>query len=768
MMSVPLVRWLLDLERIPPDATTVRLAFEHSPGTTWGAIIFVSCVALAFWAYRRTGLSRWSRSALAMARGAILVLACVLAAGPVLEVSRIHVEEDWIPVLVDRSASLVIEDAVRDGKRISRDRQLRDVLEDVDTWNEIEQHHHVHWMGFQAASWVLDQDPGTGSLLPGMPGGRSTDISRALEQALKHVSGRPIGGIIILSDGRTSRAPDANLLRQLSSRAVPVFCVPLGSPGPLGDLAIRRIHAPRRAFHGDTIPVTVDMEGLPVGEETGVRVTLVDMETGTVLDALSPGGSAGSSVILTGSPEHPGAARWKVVLDSDTPDLVPGNNERLVTIDIIDRPLRVLYVEGYPRWEYRYLKNLLVRERSIESSIMLLSADRDFAQEGNQPISRLPRTEAEFSDFDVFILGDIPARTFSSSQREQLRSQIAARGAGLIWIGGSRDTPSGWSGTVLADLLPMTGGLRLQHLVDPVYMQRTPLASQLGVLEFVTPDGVGWPEELVQPENGWPGLYGVQRIEPHTLKPSAERLAETLLPISGVTLPLVLQMQYGAGKTIYVATDEIWRWRYGRGELLPEQFWIQLVRMLGRQRVDAGDGAVVLEVNPRRTIVGQSIQVRLRIHDAHLAETGRSDVALRVDSASGRHVLDLVLRGAVGGGSLYQGSMLLDQPGSYRVHLQDPRFASYDIAQEVEVIEVNDELQNPETDHAMLVSISSGTGGQVIQVNDIAQLPGILPNRSIRTQDTIREQIWSTPLAFLLLTLLCTGEWIGRRVARLS
>src|SRR4029453_5528316 len=120
---------------------------------------------------------------------------------------------------------------------------------------------------------------------------------------------------------------------------------------------------------------------------------------------------------------------------------------RAFSMHVVSRPLRVLYVEGYPRWEYRFVKELIRREKSIESSVMLISASSDFAQEGNVPITRLPRSPEEFAAYDVVILGDVPAGFFSPEQLEMLRDHVAERGAGLLCIAGERAVPSSYART---------------------------------------------------------------------------------------------------------------------------------------------------------------------------------------------------------------------------------------------------------------------------------------------------------------------------------
>jgi hypothetical protein len=427
----------------------------------------------------------------------------------------------------------------------------------------------------------------------------------------------------------------------------------------------------------------------------------------------------------------------------------------------------VLYVEGYPRWEYRYLKNLLIRERSIESSVMLLSADRDFAQEGNQPITRLPRTAEEFARFDVIMLGDAPGTFFSPEQLELMRAHVAERGAGMLWIGGEQSTPRSYAGTVLADLLPIRGSLELPSIDEPVTMRPTDLADRLGVMRIVTTRGIGWPEALSDPSYGWSEIHFAQRIEPARLKPTAEALAQTTFPIAGDYLPLVVHMRYGAGQSIYVATDEVWRWRYGRGEAIPEQFWIQMIRMLGRASLATAGEQAVLEVSPRRLEAGQPVPIDLRLLDARLVDPTRTAVPAVLETADGRIVAELELRRVPGSEDRYAASYLAELSGSLRVRLTDPELADLELITPVEIFAPDDELRRPETDHRLLADLADATSGKVLDAASIDRLPELLPNREVRTLNPLRERIWDTPLAFILLVVALTAEWIGRRVLRL-
>ncbi|MCH7571913.1 MAG: hypothetical protein IH891_03260, partial [Planctomycetes bacterium] len=599
-MNSKLMRWLLDLEVIPEDTSEpLRLAWEH-PWASWvWAMCFLVAGLFAVWSYTKLVGNRKGRGMLAVVRALIILMVLMAISGPVLELPRETIEEDWVLVLVDRSESMRIEDVQSPEGRISRDTQMRNAFDaQQEMFGMLAEQRHLVYMGFHFGAYDLGAREGNNDeqagYLPvdlGEPDGQRTRLNTALEQALHRAAARPLSGIVLFSDGRTDNPPTRSVIRRLQADSVPVFSIPLGSSEPMGDLAIRRVDAPRRAFVRDKVPVVVEIDRLGTAVD-GLRgkIKLVDQLSGEILDEveLDPHENQ-DRVTLTAEPNLAGETVWEIVIETSQPDLIPANNIKLLHIDLVDRPLRVLMVEGYPRWEYRFVKNLLVREGSIDSSVFLISADRDFAQEGNQPITRLPRSPEEFAEFDVIIIGDVPSMFFSPGQLEMIRDQVAERGTGLLWIAGERWVPSSYAGTVLADLLPMRGSLNIPAIGEPVNMRPTPLAERLGVLRLASGDQIGWPIEIEDSSYGWSQLYYAQKIEPGLLKPTTEVLAETVGLFRGLPLPLVLKMRFGSGQSIYVATDEIWRWRYGRGELYPEQFWVQMIRMLFDIAVLLGD-----------------------------------------------------------------------------------------------------------------------------------------------------------------------------------
>ena len=798
-MNTSFGRWLLGLRDLPTDTGQLQIAWERPiPGWVWFLAITV-CVAIAIWSYSRLDAGRRARGFLATARAGILALLLVAVAGPMIELPRELVEPDWVAVLVDRSRSMQVRDGLDDASgRRSREQDLQRILEEAGpAWRNPGETREVVWLGFSEGVFDLeeveaevdDPDSPLSESTPPLPGtsgpiidggeadGWRTRIAPALEEVLRRTAGRPLAGVVLISDGRTDAPPDRDLIRRMIGAAAGVHTIPLGAEIPVGDAGINKVDAPRRAFSKDAVPVAVRLGNR--GRRGMVKVSLVDDRDGSILDSteieLDPDQPT-MDTVLTAAPsrseEDTGTRRWSVRIEGED-DLVPENNTVALDIEFVDRPLRVLYIEGYPRWEYRYLKNLLVREPSIESSVMLLSADRDFAQEGNTPLARLPRTAEEFAAFDLIILGDIPSGFLTDSRQELIQEQVARRGGGLVMIAGPRSMPSSWSGTPLADLLPFTGSLELDRRDGPVLARPTDVATRLGVLRLVLGEDYGWPEALSDASYGWSQLQWVQRIDPERLKPTAETLAE-VRPADGdqadVT-PLVLGMRYGAGQVLYVATDEIWRWRYGRGELLPEQFWVQLLRLLGREAVQ-GDQPVRLVVEPRQAVIGRPVRITVDLLDAVSGLLPPDSVV--VEAFDGDGVLVGTVELPASGEASWAGTWIPPEVGPVEFRIAQPGLSALagGIIATIEVARPDDELRDADADHEFLATLSKETGG-LVHLPD--ETPGLLdrvheqlPNRAIVTERPLRERIWTSPLFFTLFLLLATLEWVGRRLTRLD
>jgi hypothetical protein len=783
MMNNALVRWMLGLQSLPVDAIGVRFAWERAIPTSAWLLVWVVALLVAWGSYRNIAISTVRRRCLVSLRTLTIIFLIALFLGPLLEVPQESVEPDSVIILADRSRSMEVADLSNSlNEPKSRDAALQELVGSDSPFTLIGNEHRVEWYGFSDALSPLTR-ANDGSISVGDATGDQSLLSRAIEQALSRSSGRQVSAVVLLTDGRTTDPPDRNLIRRLQTEGVTVSSVMLGADVAVGDTAITVVQAPRRAFSKDIVPVEATIERRGPARTRASRLELVDTATGTVLDfAELPAGTnvadevapQRDTVQLVASPSTTGDARWEVrVSDSlvaNTPndqqttrDLLPVNNRRAVPITLVDRPMRVLYIDGYPRWEYRYLKNLLQREQTIESSVMLLSADRDFAQEGNTPIARLPRTREEFERFDLIVIGDIPATFFTGEQLMEMKRAVAERGTGLAWIGGSRSTPRTWHGTTAEELLPFTGPYELERLSVPVNLSPTPLAARLGVLRLADDPKSAFPAELLSADEGWAQLEWAQRIPIQSLKPASEILAESAQEIEGGHAPLVVGMRYGAGNVLYVATDEIWRWRNGRGETYPERFWVQLLRSLARPSLGVGREEVRIAIEPGRSVVGDTVRIEVELP----AGPPPTTVALEAIPEDSRgSAVDIVAMPSSGG--LFVAVWSPEREGRWKVRPRDPSLAAR--AGDGAILEVtrsDRELRDAEADRPLLETLARETGGRVVVPADVATLVHSLPNRSIRTENPLRDPIWNSPLALAILMSLLASEWIVRRSARL-
>lgn len=747
---------LFGLDGLGFGTPQAELALERPlPGWAW-AMLALACLGLALWTVRGLPGPRAGRAFVAVLRAAVIVLLAWLAAGPHLRLERMRTERDRVFVLVDRSASL----AVRDGPGgRTRAEQAADALAAAGpALQALAERSDLAYLAFGSAP--RETDPAR----LGAPEDAATRLGEAFGAVLGAARGAPIGGVVLLTDGRSTDAIPPGVLRRLESERVPVFPVPLGSPDPVRSVGIERTESPGVVFAEDRAPIRARVVWSG-GAPEGLTARLVDRATGRVLDEtpVEPTDTGDAWVTLTTHPGEPGSMDLEVRLAGVADDTDPADNAARTPLEVVDRPIRVLYLDGHPRWEHRYLKNLLLREPSIDSTVLLLGSGRRYVQEGDSLIARLPVSPEEWASFDVVILGDLSPDQFGREQLAQLGEHVARRGAGLLWMSGPGSTPQAWAETPLGDLVPVRAG-PVAVWDGPVTMRAGAEADRLGVLR-TGDDGRSWNPRLTDPEAGWTVLRWAQRFPPATLKPGVSVLAEAVAVDGGETAPLVLSMRFGSGRVALVGTDEVWRWRYGRGETLPERFWIPLVRMLARGRVGAGLGPGLLTVTPDRPEPGAPALIELEVFDQAEIDRLPERVEARVVRADGRSSV-VVLRGE---GAARSGVWTPDAPGAVRVVLGDPSPALAGLSASALVAEPGDERRNLDADHALLADLAERTGGRVVAWDETARLAEWTPNRSrVHAGTPVIETLWDRWVVWGAVLALLTAEWVGRRVMRLA
>lgn len=778
------------------------MGWEHPlPAWAW-LLIVLAALLIAHGSYARMQGARWARLGLGTFRALLLIGIVLLLTGPTVVRTDVSPDPDWLLVMVDRSGSMDFEDTEQPGDGvISREAALRQALTDqLEVFgNEgLGKDRKVLWLGYDRGAYMLEGMDSVDSL--SKPSVQATNLRTSIDQALQAAAGRMVSGIVLFGDGQSPQPTGASYIEKLARQDVPVFSVPLGSPVPRLDLAIDRVEKPLSAFVGDLVPLTVTVRRqdlLPGNEENiaidpaDVRVELINADTGEVMDerTLEDIGFGGP-VRLQAKSDEAGELKLKVQVSYQgqtqtiKQELALKNNNRSVTVPMVDRRIKVLYVEGTARWEYRFLVSMLTREESIDSSILLVDADINFVQDGDTPISRFPQTVEELRPYDVIIIGDVHPRLFSDRQLAMIKQQVAVRGTGVLWIGGERHTPNLYAGTDLELLLPMTTPSSVGRLVPPsgidIPVKPTEAASELNLLRLSLkgdkPSGTGkqeWPSNL--PPFRWAQDLGA-------LRPGASVLANAqglVTPQTGKEAPLVVLYRYGGGEVVYVGTDETWRWRKAGGEVYFEQFWIQLVRKLARTRLQQIDSRAQFTIAPPVVDLGATQLAELVIDDPALLRDAPPSVRVQIvrlgeSDEPLEEVAEIDLRPAgfqgdvaSGARAVYQANWSSDRSGRFMLRVVEPLLEALELKAMAEVRDPAEEQARAATDHPRLIALASGTGGAVIPLNDLAQLKDLVPDRSREITSETRQPLTNTLFALLVLLGLLTLEWVLRRALRL-
>ncbi len=753
----------------------------HWPGqqwvgaVSWNILLVVLGMALVVYVYRREGRSRGVRIGLGIVRVLIIALLLVLLNRPVLTLGQSRTEPSVLAVMVDDSISMRVRDAGKaaDGRPLSRLEAVEQVLSNGDRslLKELSAKHQIRLYRFDS-----DKQPITAAELKKLePTGQHTQILPALRNVLADLQGQRVAGVVILTDGRETPATSVNeQLAAVKDYGVKVYPIAVGSEKAPTDIAIDSISVQDSAFVGDIVNIRAMVRG--TGYEPGHQVALLvkDKKTGRILTV--PGQPDETKVALPADGQVEAEVQFKA--DEAGPlDVVveavkqPGeiddqDNSRGAQIDVMDARISVLYVDGYPRWEYRYLKNEMIRDKTIDVSCLLTSADPGFIQEGNKPIRRFPESIEEMMDYDVVLFGDVDPRQFSDAQLQLVADFVSRRGGGFGMIAGPRWSPQAYKNTPIEALLPVSiSGVQTDAAPETITQGFRPLLTRLGesssIFRFFAnrrendkylADGLQplfWYCKGVMAK---PGVGEVYATHPTDTGPDGHKA------------PLLVLGRYGAGRTLFSAFDDSWRWRFYTGESVFDTYWVQQIRYLARSKKLGQRRIMFTSMQPSYQL-GDQVRLNLRIMDPQLIQQLPDQIRVEITDSDGQVIRYATLIRQEGQPELYVASFAADRLGQFTVRL--PSIAGEVKEQElpVSVAVPRLELAQPQVDRTFMTRLASDTYGRVVDLN---QAPKVLPDmiqsaaRVIPIETT--RPLWNAPLALAIFVLLITGEWVGRKI----
>ena len=626
---------------------------------------------------------------------------------------------------------------------------------------------------------------------------RETRIANALHDAVASERGVGLGsadqrvaGVVLFSDGQQTPGARAvaEVARRLGQQGIPVYAVGMGNPDDPKDIRIINLDVSDVVLAGDLVPFDVALvaEGF---ENQRVRVDLkFDGAIAATKYVTLKGNGTRQPERLEYRPPEPGDFVARVEVEPRGGELLVENNAASRPIKVLDKKIRVLYVEGPPRWEYRYLKNALVRDPTMQAQVYLASADPGFVQEssaGMPPLIEFPRTREELFSYHVVILGDVELeRNFSQEQVALLKDFVYEAGGGVVFIAGENANPSRYLHSDLYHILPVEVAERSEIGLDlnrnvgpetqPFNVELTQAGKEHTVLRLDTDVETNlklWENKDGQHLEHLPGFLMFQ--ETGKAKKGAIVLArhpEKVHPVEQQGFVIFAFMNYGKGRTFFSAVDETWRWRAGVGDLYVYRFWGQVVRFCATGRLHGETARYSITTDKVAYTLGETVNVECRVFDASMKPS--TEPTLRVyykaqDTETGpAEVIELNLDPIHGQGT-YHGAVVASRLGLHDVWIgteSEPpwAFRTFDVA--VPALEFRD----PRRNGALLQDVAQLSGGSYLEIQDLPEVVDKLQGESQSRQGEVEnEPLWDKFWVVLLFTGLISAEWILRKVVNL-
>jgi hypothetical protein len=725
------------------------LTFLATPWTiALTTIAWLIVAGISFVSWRRSGY-RASIGALEALRLTILAIVGVLMNQPEWVETFRPIEKPSIAVLWDASSSMTTRDVVAANSPtaapVTRNEAIESLTKD-ETWQPLRDRFNVVVQPFAK--------PQAGS---------GTDINAPLTAAVEKVDS--LAGVVLASDGDWNEGePPVEAAVRLRMANVPVFAVPAGSSQRLPDVELLSLDAPTFGVAGKSLRIPFTIEStLPREYTTTVSLKISSGDEVTKEVRVAPQGRTNDSIVW--KPKETGNFTVALDVPRQASETIPDNNKLSVPIAIREEKLRVLVVESFPRWEYRYLRNALSRDPGVELSCLLFHPGLDKVGGGNKDyIKEFPSTLEALAKYDVVFLGDVGIENnqLTSDACRLLRGLVEFQASGLVFLPGIQGRQFSLLETPLKDLYPVM----LDETQSSGWGTRTPSHFQLteiGERSLLTKLADS------QQENAevWDNLPGFQWYAPIL---RAKAGTEVLCVHSDASndfgrLPLVVTQTFGAGKVLFMGTDGAWRWRKGVEDKYHYRFWGQVVRWMAYQRNMAKGETMRLYYSPDQPQLGKSVTLKANVMETSGEPLAKGDVAARITAPSGR-TQTIQLNSLSDEWGAFTGQYVSDEPGQHKVALScrqtgatlDASFFVQGAAKEPVGRPARPEV---------LEEIARVSRGKVIAIQNTSNILGDLRNLPEPPPIVRRLQIWCHPITAAVLVCMFGTFWVARKAVGL-
>ncbi|HTU43960.1 MAG TPA: glutamine amidotransferase [Bryobacteraceae bacterium] len=678
---------------------------------------------------------------------ALVAVLMLLLWEPAISITALKPQQNIVAVVMDDSRSMALTDT-----GATRQQQALKVL-DAGLLKSLQSRFQVRFYRLTAGVERIQDVHSLCAM------GSATQIGKGLRQLADEAATLPIGAVVLLSDGADNAGGvDFETLSEIRRRRLPVNTIGFGREQLTDDIELDGFDVPAKALADSRLQAQVTIRQNGFG---GKHARLVLTGGGAVL--------ASRDVVLNEGPEqvetvefNAGKAGVKSV--EARLDPLPGeknaDNNRLTRVVSLDNtPRRILYVEGEPRWEYKFLRRAVEDDPALHVVSMLRTTQNKIYRQGIANAEELaegfPNKPEELFEFQGLILGSVEAGFFTATQQQMIKDFVDRRGGGLLFLGGRWAlADGGYNAPPLAELLPVTLPQR------KVTFERTMVAAELtdagkqSLICRIEDD----PEKSIQHWEVLPYLANYQ--DPGTAKPGAVVLAR--VNAGGNHLPLLITENYGRGRTAVFATGGSWRWRMQQpvGDISQETFWRQLLRWTAGSspsRVVASTPNSQLEDDGR-------IQLRAEVRDKTYLPASDAEVQANVIGPDGSSEF-VALRPEPLTQGVYSAEWNAAKPGSYLAEVSATR-GTQSLGKDVLTFRREDgvaENFHREQNKELLSKLAEDTGGRYYTATNAAQLAQEISYSEAGITGRETKELWNMPAILILLLAIRAAEWLLRR-----
>ena len=597
----------------------------------------------------------------------------------------------------------------------------------------------------------------------------ATRIGDNLKRLATETSELPVGAIVLLSDGGQNTAGTGgsgisrDALEALRNRRLPVHTVGFGREESSHDVEIEDVGMAANAIANSRIAATVSLTQRGyAGQPAKLTVrdgakALAEREITLAADGriqteplFFSAGAAGAKSLTFGIDPLPGEEN-------------PANNAVARPILVSDAKRRILYVEGEPRWEYKFIRRAEAEDPTVQLVSMLRTSENKIYRQGISDPGELaggfPVRPEDLFGYAGIIIGSVDAGYFTPLQQELLREYVDRRGGGILFLGGRFSlSDGGWGSSTLNDVLPTflpSGNHNFHRNAATVELTAQGLDSPITQLL----------DDPGRNAQRWKKLTFLADYEDAGApKPGATVLAN--LHAGRRKLPLLITQSYGHGRTAILATGGTWRWQMSEalGDPSHDLFWQQLLRWL----VAESPGPVVASASERLLMDEGRIELRAQVRDQQFERAANAQVTAHIIGPDGTNALaDLMPSENTPG--LYQTEWTAEKPGTYVVEVtaESPRGSQpRELGRDVLTVQRENgvaENFHTEQNRRLLEQLASDTGGRYWKPSELKSLPRDISYSEAGISVRSTKELWDMPIVFLLLLGVPIAGWLLRR-----